>query len=283
VSKVLENPNTHVVVDSSRFRGYIVDVIVVSRDYLAKHEDIVKDVIGSYFRAAYRYRASMVDLIMADAKQLDAPLTQKQAESLVEGVWWKNTQENFAHFGIREGSSLQHIEDVIENITKVLTATGAIGADPTAGHANLPYYDQVLRDLLAAKFHPGLEAEGMRDDTFQLPELADAEWDQLVPVGTLQVPLLVFARGTDRLTERSEQVLSELAAKLGTSHYYVLIRGNASRRGSLDANKRLAAARAEAAAEYLVGRGVDSHRIRARGVEPSGETSVTFMLGQTPY
>lgn len=46
VSKILENKDMHVVVDSSRFRGYIVDVIVVGRDFLAKNSSLVQDVLG---------------------------------------------------------------------------------------------------------------------------------------------------------------------------------------------------------------------------------------------
>ncbi len=82
VSKILENPDTHVVVDSKGFQGYIVDVIVVSRDYLAKNHDVVRDVVACYFRAAYTYRSKMVDLVKQDAQALKTPLTDKQAKTL---------------------------------------------------------------------------------------------------------------------------------------------------------------------------------------------------------
>ncbi|MEO8496309.1 MAG: OmpA family protein, partial [Planctomycetota bacterium] len=82
---------------------------------------------------------------------------------------------------------------------------------------------------------------------------------------------------------RSHSVLDELASKLTTTRFYVLIRGNASTVGDLEQNKLLAERRAAAAQEYLVQSGVDSNRIRATGGEPSGTTSVTFMLGQLPY
>ena len=283
VSKVIENPNTHVIVDSARFRGYIVDVLVVSRDYLAKNRDLVKDVVECYYRAAYQHRSDMIDLVLADARSLGQSLSPSQAKNLVEGVWWKNTQENFAHFGLMENTSLQHIEDIISNISDVLVSTSAISADPTGGRPNLLYYDQLLRELKEEDFHPGAVAEGIRDDTIRLRALSDAEWESLTPVGTLNVPTLVFARGTAKLLERSRHVLDDLAQTLETSQYYVLIRGNATRQGDLEANKRLAATRAQAAAEYLASRGIAEARIRSVGVEPSGETSVTFMLGQLPY
>lgn len=93
VSKVLENPNTHMIVDSSRFHGYIVDVLVVSRDYLAKEREVVQDVVECYYRAAYKHRDDMIDLVLADARTLGQPLSPGQAKRLVDGVWWKNTQE----------------------------------------------------------------------------------------------------------------------------------------------------------------------------------------------
>jgi hypothetical protein len=284
VSKILENPNTHVVVDSSRFRGYIVDVIVAGRDYLFKNRDVAADVVEAYFRARYVHRNDMVQLVFDDAAQLETPLTKEQAEHLVNGVWWKNMQENYAHLGQLQGGTLQHLEDMIGNITDVLLATGAISRDPTDNQPNLLYYDRILTDLKSAGFHPGLDVEKIRDETVVLPPLADRQWEELVPVGTLQVPPLVFARGTSRLTTRSRVVLDDLVDKLAAwPQYYLLIRGNASLEGDLEANKALAEARAKAAAEYLTGKGVSEHRVRAVGAEPSGTTSVSFVLGQTPY
>ena len=126
VSRILENENMHVVVDSSRFRGYIVDVLVVSRDYLLKNPDVVRDVVGCYFTAAYHHRQDMVSLVQADAQQQEQPLTPVQAQKLVEGIRWQNTQENFAYFGLRQDAGRQHIEDMIGNIMRVLLRTAAI-------------------------------------------------------------------------------------------------------------------------------------------------------------
>jgi outer membrane protein OmpA-like peptidoglycan-associated protein len=281
VSKILENEKMHVVVDSSRFHGYIVDVLVVSRDYLAKHEPIVRQVVACYFRAAYQHRTKLAELVLADARQTGQPLTQAQAEKLTDGIWWKNTQENMAHFGLRPG--LQHIEDMMANVTQVLVKSHAIPADPTSGQPNRLYYDKVLSSLQQENFHPGAADEEIRDDIIRLPSLTAAQWEQLAPVGTLDVEPLVFARGTSTLTESSKRVLDDLAQKLKSSRYYVLIRGNASRRGNLAANQDLANQRAEVAAQHLIGKGIDQDRVRAVAAEPSGETSVTFHLGEIPY
>jgi len=283
VSKALENPNVHVVVDSSRFRGYIVDVIVVNREYLVNNSDAVKFFVQAYFRTVYMHKGQMLILVIDDAKSSGTPLSTKQAQRLVDGVWWKNTSENYEHMGLG-ADKLQHIEDIIGNITNVLVSTGSISGDPTNGKPNLLYYDKILADMQVHKFHPGMKAETVRDDSIVLPALTDKQWDTLIPVGKLEVPQLVFARGTARLSSRSATVLDGLIEKLKTwPQFYVLVRGNASKRGDLEANKALALARATAAKTYLVNKGVSPNRVRAAAGEPSGSTSVNFVLGQTPY
>jgi outer membrane protein OmpA-like peptidoglycan-associated protein len=282
VSKVLENPNTHVVIDSGSFHGYIVDVIVANEDYLLKNKDVVADVVEAYFRSLYAHQDKMVELVLADARELGTPLTRKQAENLVKGVRWKNTRENYAHLGLHQVQTLQHVEDMISNITNVLLQTGAVRRDPTKGEPNRLYYDKVLARLQDADFHPGVGEESVRGEE-ELPELSDADWARLVPVGTMEVPPLVFARGTATLTSKSRVVLDDLIEKLETLRYYVLIRGNASRRGDLEANKALAQQRAKAAEQYLIQNGINENRVRAVGVEPSGSTSVSFVLGRPAY
>ena len=242
------------------------------------------DVLGCYFRATYRYRDEMVALVLEDAKTTGTPLSPTQAENLVKGIWWKNTQENFAHFGLITGRSTQLLEDMITNIGRVLRGTGAMERDPTSGQPTVLFFDGLLKKLQNSQFHPGLDTETVRDDTVELPPLSDQQWQQLTPIGTLAVPPLVFARGTDRLTESSQAALDELVGTLQTFPYaYVLVRGNASKQGDLQANRELAEKRAAAAERYLVQAGVSANRVRAVAGEPSGATSVTFVLGQPPY
>jgi len=280
VSKVLENPNMHVVVDSSRFKGYIVDVIVANRDFLHANRDVVTKFIESYFRANYAHRDKMVELILADVQKTGSPITDNQAKSLVNGIWWKNTQENYVHFGVEKGK-LQHVEDAISNITKVLLKTGTISKDPTNGQPNLLYYPQILQQMQAVGFHPGVEK--VRDDTTTLPVLTQNQWKNLQPVGTLELPPLVFARGTATMTEQSQRVLDDLVKTFNTwPQYYLVIKGNASLEGDVDVNKALATTRARAAEQYLVERGISQNRINATG-EATGKTSVDFILGQLPY
>jgi outer membrane protein OmpA-like peptidoglycan-associated protein len=299
VSKALENPAAHVLIDSSKFRGYIVDVLVVQRKYLLEHEEQVRKFVECYLRAAYAARQApggMQALVAADAQAQQAPLTPAQAANLAQRVWWKNTQENFGHFGLTSaaspGQGLQHLDEIIRNIVAVLVKTGGMAKDPTNNQPNAWYYDKVFRQLRDAKFHPGVligvgDGEALRPQAALAP-LNDAEWESLVEVGALEVDPLVFARGTSKLTEQSKQTLDHLRQTLDTwPQYYLIVRGNARREGDPAANRKLSQDRAAAAADYLLQAGVAKQRIRATATEGAvagGEgQSVSFVLGQKPY
>ncbi len=138
VSQLLVNDQLHVLVDSSRFTGYIVDCLVVSRDFLLKNPSTVETFLECYFRALYEYdnREALVRLVLDDVKKTKVELTREQAVRLVEGIEWKNTQENFAHMGLRAGT-LVHVEDMLGRIIDVLVSTGGIDRDPTGANSTV--------------------------------------------------------------------------------------------------------------------------------------------------
>lgn len=288
VQKMLENPNLHIIVDSSKFRDYIVDVLVVSRDFLIKDRQGAKSLVEAYFRANYDHQAKMVDTVLADGRLTGEVMSRLQSEKLVSGIRWENVLENYAQMGILTGdpSGLQNIENMIENINTVLVRSKAISGDPTKGHPNMLYYNQLLGEMQSSGWHPGSteESNGSIRKDGKLDSLTDEQWGSLLPVGNLQVDQIIFARGTDRLTDEAKSVLDSLVKHLKTwPTYYVAVKGNASTEGDAEANKLLVVRRATAAAAYLADQGIDKNRIRAIAGEPTGVTSVTFMLGQRPY
>jgi outer membrane protein OmpA-like peptidoglycan-associated protein len=284
VSQLLAEPNMHIVVDSSRFTGYVVDALVVSRAYLMKNQVTVEKILEAYFRALYSYSEpeAMIQLVMADAKETGAPLTIEQAKTLVNKVQWKNTQENFAHLGLREGKVLP-LENMIERIMNVLLETKAIEADPTGGQLNKLFYDPPMAQLKTRDFHPGLSSEAVAEQK-ELPPLSDEQWSKLVSVGTLSVPDLVFARGSSQLNDVSRSTLDALSEKLQSwPSYYLQIRGSATKQGDTNANRELAAKRAQAAQDYLTSQGISLSRMQVIASETDGKTRVSFELGQLPY
>ena len=69
--------------------------------------------------------------------------------------------------------------------------------------------------------------------------------------------------------------------------FYVHVIGHARAEGDPEANRALANARAEAAAQYLVGQGLNAHRVKGDTAAPStgdaGAQAVSFVVGQVPY
>lgn len=284
VSQILSNDQLHVLVDSSRFTGYIVDTLVVSRDYLVKNGPVVESVLEAYFTALYAYREeeALIRLLLDDARQTKQDLTAEQAKRLVAGIQWKNTQENFAHFGKRAGAVV-HIEDMLSRIANVLGKSGAISSRGNDEKFNRYFFDRPIENLQTRNFHPGLSSEAVRVEA-KLKALGDEEWNRLVTVGTLSVPELVFLRGSSNLSDQSKRTLDDLFQKLQAwPQYYLMIRGNASQAGDMQANIELARKRGEAAHKYLLSLGIPPERMRVMTGEITGQTRVNFVVGQVPF
>ncbi len=284
VSQLLENDQMHVLVDSSRQSGYIVDALVASRDFLVKNEPVVRQILEAYFRSLHAYRdpASLEQLVMRDAQAGGSAVTKQQAQRLVQGIVWKNTQENFAHFGLRT-ANVPHIEDIIDRIKRVLTDTGGLPSDPTGSDSKRLFFETVLREIQASGFHPGMAPEEVRHEA-KLVELTDEQWKKLEPVGTISVPPLVFARGQATLSEASFSVLDELADKLASwPQYYVLVRANVGSRGDAQLNRRIANERVQSVLQYLQSKNVSAVRLKSVPGDVLDNMSVSFVFGQLPY
>lgn len=298
VSQALAIQGTHVLIDSSKFRGYIVDVLVVRREFALKNHAEVSTVIQAYLQTLYSVQqggeAKLVELVMQDAARLKQPLAREQAEKLVRGIWWKNTSENYAHFGRATNEAmgrLPKLETMIRNVTNVLLRTGALATDPTEGQPGKLVFASPMQALYSNGFHPagsaGLRLDGSRPVAAVVP-LRDEEWSALVSVGRLQVDRVVFGRGTATLTEQGAQAIESLASTLNAfPSYYVTIRGQARQDGDPEANRQLAEDRAKTAAARLKSLGIVAERMRVLASEPAGADgeaqTVTFAVGEKVY
>jgi outer membrane protein OmpA-like peptidoglycan-associated protein/ABC-type nitrate/sulfonate/bicarbonate transport system substrate-binding protein len=306
VSRALQQRGARVLLDSKQLKGYIVDVLVAQREFLRDKPELVRGVVEAYARATYRYTSEpdgLAKLVMEDARQTGAEsLDAAQAKRIVEGIQWKNTLENYAHFGVVSGveqGGLPTMEDMIGNIMDVLLKTKAIASDPLGGKYTTLFYDRILFELRAARFHPsqGLNVisgvsttsnvETVRQEQ-PLPALPPEEWNKLRPVGELRVAPISFARASANLSLDSERELQDLARRLKTfPRFYVSVIGHARAEGDPEANRALAASRAEATENYLVNQGVSAPRLRtesAPSAQAGGEAqAVSFAVGQRAY
>lgn len=306
VARALQQPGAHVLLDSAKLKGYVVDVLVAQREFLRDKPAQVRAVLEAYARAAYRYAAEpdgMVKLVTEDARQTGAEsLDSVQAKRIVEGIRWKNTLENYAHFGLTTGAEqggLPTLEDMIGNIVEVLLKTKAIARDPLDGKHTTLFYDRVLSEMRAARFHPGQGlnvlsgvgttggVETVRQDQ-ELPALTPEQWSALRPVGELRLAPISFGRASASLSLDGERELLDLARRLKTfPRFYLRVVGHARAEGDPEANRLLAQSRAESAANYLIAQGVSASRLRteiAPATDAGGEAqAVSFAVGQRAY
>lgn len=280
LSKLLQNPNLHVIVDSGRFRGYIVDVMVARRDFLLRDRAVARKLVEGFLRVSYEKRNLLEPAVRADALASGVSLSDQQASRVVKGIWWKNTSENYGHLGVDGDTGLQHIEDVIRQIVDMLARSDAISDDPTGGQPNLLYYPGVLKELKDSDFHPGVSAadpEEIRQEK-TLPALTEDQWTSLKKIGTLNIPDLVFPRGSSELTASAKETLDQLVTNLNTwPTYYITVSGSSA------SDPQLALDRAKAAEDYLASKGIAKTRIRALAGKSLGATRVNFVLGQQPF
>ena len=300
VSKALKKKDAIILLDSSKLKGFIVDVLVVERQFLIDHYDVAKEVVENYARAAYEVRGDMPKLIEKDARKLGEKINSTESQKLAQGIQWKNTLENYAHFGVSDKShALENIEDIILKITEVLDRTGALGRNSLSVPPNELYFNKIVQEMQTEKFHPGrnlniLQGVDLGDDSEtvrgeqKLKPLTKAQWDSLMAVGELRMEPISFGRGTARINLKSRRELKALANTLNSwPQYYLTVTGRVRPGGDSTAALQLAKQRAEAAVGILVDAGVAPERIRSFSEvateNAAAAQSVSFVVGQLPY
>lgn len=300
VSRALRDDDAHILLDSSKVRGFIVDALVVRREFLVDSFDLTRQVVEAYARTLYENQHEMEKMVLSDARALGIELTQEDAANTANKIDWKNTLENYAHFDLTtESHSLENIEDIIMKIADVLVRTGALSRNPVEGRANKLYFNRILRAMRDDNFHPGREinivtgmdtgdqAERVRE-TRDLPNLTGAQWSSLRRVGELSVDPIRFGRGTARITVQGNHQITALASTLRSwPQYYLTITGRVRPGGNEALALELARSRADAIRDALSQEGIPMARMRATAeigdVNGAQDQTVSFVFGQMPY
>lgn len=315
VTKALAIDGVHLLLDSSKLKGYIVDVLVVQREFLNSQRELVTHVVQAYLRANYDYTLQtegLLSLIESDAKRYGDKLNSNEASQLVKGIEWRNTVENYVHFGIvtgTEAKDTEKLETMIGKIMQVLVKTKSLSSDPLSGNYGNLFFEGILRSLHHDQFHPGVlntgDANGLDDilvdaapvveekvrEDVALNPLSESNWTNLAPVAAMRIEPIQFGRGNARILPGSKRALVDIASKLKSfPQYYLRVVGHTRKEGDPAANKLLATQRAEAAAKALKEQGIATHRIRAIAstrtstkMQGGAAQSVTFELLGKPY
>jgi len=291
VSQLLsEYPQAHKLIDSAdpKCRGYIMDVLVVQKDFLGKNQKVVEGVVKAYLEAAAAHRQApdgLVKLVQADSTALAAAgkltkdLTYREAEKVARGIRWKNTRENYAYFGLLPAGAVEDtpaLEEVIRKITTVLVKTKALSRSVKQALTD--------RDVCASLQKESFEeARGGLIGTPAPLFDPQKDWHKLQPMAGIKRDPLTFRRGSVELSPDSIEQLQEVAKTMQSlADCYLEIQGVP--RGDSPADAELAQKRADDVLAWLrdVGK-VDAKRLKARQVAsaPDGRT-VTFVFLKAP-
>ena len=300
VSRALADPDAHILVDTSKLKGYVIDALVVRREFIVEHEAVVRTVVEEYARTVYAARDRMAEAVARDISAGGGTASPAEAEAVAKGIRWKNTLENYAHFGITGGTDgLDSLAAIVRKVTEVLVRTEALNRDPLAGATESITFDRVVRALAKSGFHPGRELNLLGD----LPQpgtdepvrgaetavsLTEAQWQALVTVGEMRVDPILFGRGNAAIGVQGEQALTALAETLASwPHYYLSVTGRVRPGGEQAAALHLARTRAEAVVAILSAKGVAPQRLRtAAEIAPRDvpeAQAVVFVVSQAPY
>ena len=230
----------------------------------------------------------------------DTSLSEDGSKAIVDGIQWKNTLENYAHFGLVKGAAagdLLTMEDMIGNVTEILLKTQALDSDPLNGNYTSLYYDKILLEMRADNFHPANLIAGLGQGTkdlqgvrtnIQLGKLSESQWSSLRAVGDLNVQSIGFRRGSSAISLSSEHELRRLKKMLDNfPSFYLRIVGQTRSEGDPEANRRLAETRAKSVGDFLRNDGVSASRIRTEAAPSASKSgaaqSVRFQVGQVPF
>ncbi len=303
VSKALKLPGAHILLDTSKVKGLVVDVWVARREYINEHPERVKVVMESYFRAAHSYREETNGMVNLVKKDSNGTLTEAEAKKIVAGIHWKTTMDNYAHFGLvpeDQRGGISHLEDSIERVIDVMIKTGSLKKHPLKGKVNTLFYTGAIQAFHDSGFHPakkksiiagvGATAKDLTpaEAKVKLAELDDQQWQKLQQVGNARVEPISFIRGSSDITISSEADLDDLAKRLeALPEYRVKVIGFSRAGSDAAADKLLASQRAESAKAYLISKKVEPVRLKAYAAPPSQKggaaQSVQFVLVQQAY
>jgi hypothetical protein len=280
-----------ILIDSSQFKGYIVDVLVVQKEFFREHRNWVLKVVTAYLETLHdvtKVPEALAEKVYADAyiADKDSKMTREQAKQVTQGVWWKNTIDNYGHFGIK-AEPLQPLPEMIKNITDVMDKT----KQPNEGKQGVKNIDKiwnanVLQELYdGPQLHRGIQTA--RDDQQVTPRISDSEWATLIRAGAVKIDPIPFTSRNNLDTDAGAgTILYEFAASIKRfPQYYFRVEGDVITTATSDpeASKTLALKRANEVVQYLTKeQNVSPNRLKAEAVVTGKAREVRIVALRKP-
>jgi hypothetical protein len=261
-----DNPNLKQIWGSDQFRNYIVDVFVVHRDFLQRHEGDVRVFFESYFSAMRSYTNNRATLL--DDMVKSTGLKADVVEGMLDKIDWYDLDENARlSFGVQTGANVTSTEGVINTILacqNVLSRTGKLQGDPLKGNPYLIVNSSIVKELV--KSAPATLGNG--GGVFQFSQIDDAAWSRLREIGPLRVTPITFQSGVNLLDDDGKHQVDVIASMLINNYpqYRIVVRGHTGP-GDDEENRKLSLERAQVVVQYLTTvHEIDPSRIHAEGM-----------------
>ena len=274
VSKALANKGLVKLLGTEDTTKFIVDILLVNRAFASEHGDLVKLVLGNYFKVLKRYREDEEKLIQD--LQSSTQLPRDSIKPMLQGVKWINLTENCQRwYGLAPPGAYaeEGLVNTIESTVHILLQNKDFLTHPIPKED--PYRlmnSAFLNDLALSDFSGFTSAPATLNSPSGTLEahftpLTEAQWDQLQEVGSLEVKPIIFQSGTDQLQMMGKLELDKMSEKLAMyPNFRILIKGHTAIQGDPEANKELSKNRADAVARYLtVTFNIHGNRLRALG------------------
>lgn len=271
LSRALSLPGVSYVWGSDRFSGYIVDVIVVHRDFLQQHEGEVETLLRTYFSVLGSYAEDRDRLVKEMRRTTD--LGSDAIGGILDKIEWFDLEENRRSlFGIARDAGDTVDDGLINTIlscTDVMMRNGRLSSDPLEGNPYLITNSRILETLVAEAGVTASAAPAAAGADVIFDDLDEAGWERLRAVGTFRVEPITFQSWNNHLDEDGKATVDRVAQLL-THHYRdyrVVVEGHTAPGGDEAENVKLSLERAQVVVQYLKAvHGVAPERLLARGV-----------------
>lgn len=265
-------PDLKYVWGSDKFAGYIIDVLVVRRDFLQRHRDECAALLETYFQTLKHYQNNRPQLL--SEIQSSRSIKPDQATTMLTKIDFFDLIENCRKgFGIALGAGTPGTEAVINCILSAdekLSATGVLTGNDPEGWPYVLVNSSLVKQLGEA-MPRGAAAAAAAD----FRSLSADEWKKLREVGTIRVDPISFRAGATALSDEGKAQVDRIAAMLVNNYpdYRVAVRGHTGL-GDAQANQALSQQRAESVGQRLVAvHRLDRDRLLVEGLGSSSPPS----------
>jgi outer membrane protein OmpA-like peptidoglycan-associated protein len=266
VTKAINKLGMQKIWGSDKFSGYIIDVIVFHRDYVAKKPEMVETFLKTYFRVL-NYYDSRQDERVKELSKITG-IYKENVENMMANIDWYSLNDNCSQmFDIPVAVGMPSRDGIINSIyacTDVMMRSQTLEREPEDPYAliNSSFLENLKQSELKSVGNPST-AQAVSFATLD----ADA-WRSLNEIGVMRVNPITFQSGTDMLDYQGEEIVDKVAQMLVNNYpdYRVAIRGHTGT-GDEKANKTLSQKRAEVVKQRLIAvHGVDPNRLFAEGM-----------------